>query len=110
MEPKAARIVVVGAGQAGASLVARLRALGHAGPLTLLGAEPHLPYQRPPLSKGYLKGEMALERLFLRPASFFEAEGIALLTGTPATANDRAARTVALADGRELPVASARSS
>ena len=103
MEPKAARIVVVGAGQAGASLVAKLRALGHAGPLTLVGGEPHLPYQRPPLSKGYLKGEMALERLFLRPASFFEAEGITLLTGTPATAIDRAARTVALADGRVLP-------
>ena len=100
MDPKAARIVVVGAGQAGASLVAKLRALGHAGPLTLVGAEPYLPYQRPPLSKGYLKGEMALERLFLRPRSFFEAEGITLLTGTPATAIDRAARTLALADGR----------
>ena len=103
MDPKTARIVVVGAGQAGASLVARLRALGHTGPLTLVGAEPHLPYQRPPLSKGYLKGEMALERLFLRPASFFEAEKIALLLGTPATAIDPAARTLTLADGRALP-------
>ncbi|HET9068080.1 MAG TPA: FAD-dependent oxidoreductase [Amaricoccus sp.] len=103
MQAKAARIVVVGAGQAGASLVARLRALGHTGPLTLVGAEPHLPYQRPPLSKGYLKGEMALERLFLRPPSFFEAENIALLTGTPATAIDRAARTLTLADARTLP-------
>ncbi len=103
MQAKAARIVVVGAGQAGASLVAKLRALGHEGPLTLVGAEPHLPYQRPPLSKGYLKGEMALERLFLRPRSFFEAEGITLLTGTPATAIDRATRTLTLADGRTLP-------
>jgi 3-phenylpropionate/trans-cinnamate dioxygenase ferredoxin reductase subunit len=102
MEAKAARIVVVGAGQAGASLVAKLRALGHRGPLTLVGAEPYPPYQRPPLSKGYLKGEMALERLFLRPASFFEAEEIGLLTGTPAVAIDRAARTLALADGRRL--------
>lgn len=99
----AARIVVVGAGQAGASLVARLRALGHTGPLTLVGAEPHLPYQRPPLSKGYLKGELALERLFLKPAAFFAAEGIDLALGTPATAIDRAARTLALADGRVLP-------
>ncbi|WP_297974384.1 FAD-dependent oxidoreductase [uncultured Amaricoccus sp.] len=103
MDPKAARILVVGAGQAGASLVARLRALGHTGPLTLVGAEPFPPYQRPPLSKGYLKGEMALERLFLRPSSFFDAEGITLLTGTPATAIDRTARTVTLADGRTLP-------
>ena len=82
MEPKQARIVVVGAGQAGASLVAKLRALGHAGPLTLVGDEPDPPYQRPPLSKAYLKGEMALERLFLRPPSFYAAEGITLLTGT----------------------------
>ena len=110
MDPKTARIVVVGAGQAGASLVARLRALGHTGPLTLVGAEPHLPYQRPPLSKGYLKGEMALERLFLRPATFFEAEKIALLLGTPATAIDPADRTLNLADGRALPVVSARRS
>ena len=94
---------MVGAGQAGASLVARLRALGHAGPLTLVGDEPVPPYQRPPLSKAYLKGEMARERLFLRPPSFYEAEGIDLLTGTAAAAIDRAARTVVLADGRRLP-------
>ena len=67
------------------------------------------PYQRPPLSKAYLKGELALERLFLRPASFYAAEGIELLTGVPATAIDRAARTVALADGRTLPGTSWRS-
>ena len=63
---------MVGAGQAGAALVAKLRALGHAGPLTLVGAEPVPPYQRPPLSKGYLKGELARERLFLRPPSFYD--------------------------------------
>jgi 3-phenylpropionate/trans-cinnamate dioxygenase ferredoxin reductase subunit len=103
VDAKTARIVVVGAGQAGASLVARLRALGHAGPLTLVGDEPVPPYQRPPLSKGYLKGELTRERLFLRPPSFYEGEGIALLTGTAATAIDRAAREVALADGRRLP-------
>ncbi len=102
MNSKAARIVVVGAGQAGAALVAKLRALGHAGPLTLIGAEPVLPYQRPPLSKGYLKGELTRERLFLRPASFFEAAGIELVTGTAATAIDRAGRSVILADGRSL--------
>ena len=56
-------IVVVGAGQAGASLVAKLRKDGFDGELTLIGAEPVPPYQRPPLSKGYLLGEMALEKV-----------------------------------------------
>jgi 3-phenylpropionate/trans-cinnamate dioxygenase ferredoxin reductase subunit len=103
MDPMAARIVVVGAGQAGAALVARLRALGHRGPLTLVGVEPDPPYQRPPLSKAYLKGEMARERLWLRPLSFYADGGIELVTGTRAEVIDRATRTVALADGRQLP-------
>jgi 3-phenylpropionate/trans-cinnamate dioxygenase ferredoxin reductase subunit len=103
MDPATAQIVVVGAGQAGASLVARLRALGHTGPLTLVGAEPHPPYQRPPLSKAYLKGELSRDRLLLRPESFYAAENIALVTGTPATAIDRAAHTVTLSNGRTLP-------
>jgi 3-phenylpropionate/trans-cinnamate dioxygenase ferredoxin reductase component len=63
-------IVVIGAGQAGASLVAKLRNSGFDGDLTLIGAEPVPPYQRPPLSKAYLLGEMEPERLFLRPESF----------------------------------------
>ncbi len=103
MEPGSARIVVVGAGQAGASLVAKLRALGHTGPLTLVGAEPHPPYQRPPLSKAYLKGELSRDRLLLRPESFYAAENITLVTGTTAIAIDRAARTVALSNGHTLP-------
>jgi 3-phenylpropionate/trans-cinnamate dioxygenase ferredoxin reductase component len=76
-----AGIVVIGAGQAGASLVAKLRTLGFDGPLTLIGDEPVPPYQRPPLSKKYLLGEMALERLFLRPESFYAEHGIALRLG-----------------------------
>ena len=67
-------IVVIGAGQAGASLVARLRNDGFDGTITLIGAEPHPPYQRPPLSKAYLLGEMEKERLFLRPESFYAGE------------------------------------
>ena len=90
------RIVVVGAGQAGAALVARLRALGHDGPLTLLGDEPVPPYQRPPLSKKYLLGEMNVERLYLRPPSFYADQRIELRTGAPVAAIDRAARTVRL--------------
>ncbi len=92
------RIVVIGAGQAGASLVAKLRGLGFAGEITLIGAEPVPPYQRPPLSKAYLLGEMALERLFLRPESFYADHGIDLRLGQRVTAIDRAARTVALGD------------
>ena len=62
-----AGVVVVGAGQAGSSLVAKLRALGYEGKVTLIGEEHAPPYQRPPLSKKYLLGEMDLERLYLRP-------------------------------------------
>jgi 3-phenylpropionate/trans-cinnamate dioxygenase ferredoxin reductase subunit len=93
-----AGIVVIGAGQAAAALVAKLRALGHAGPLTLVGDEPVAPYQRPPLSKQYLLKEMALDRLFLRGDSFYAEQGITLRLGTPVTAIDRAARTVTVGD------------
>ncbi len=99
MDPKSARIVVVGAGQAGASLVARLRALGHSGPITLIGAEPAPPYQRPPLSKAYLKGEMPRERLYLRPKSFYALEDIRLLTGVRVARIDRAGMAALTDDG-----------
>ena len=88
------RIVVVGGGQAGAALVARLRALGHSGLITLVCEEPRPPYQRPPLSKKYLLGEMAVERLYLRPESFYAESGIELRTGASATGIDRRARTL----------------
>ena len=93
-----AGIVVIGAGQAGASLVAKLRALGHEGPLVLIGDEPVPPYQRPPLSKKYLLGEMELERLFLRPESFYAEQGVSLRLGQPVTRIDAAARQVWLGD------------
>ena len=93
-----AGIVVIGAGQAGSALVAKLRALGFDGPLTLIGDEPAPPYQRPPLSKKYLMGEMELERLYLRPESFYADKGIALHLGTPVTGIDAGARTVTLGD------------
>ena len=62
-------VVVIGAGQAGASLVSKLRDDGYEGAITLVGDEPVPPYQRPPLSKKYLLGEMSAERLYLRPES-----------------------------------------
>jgi 3-phenylpropionate/trans-cinnamate dioxygenase ferredoxin reductase subunit len=87
-------IVVIGAGQAGSSLVAKLRKDGFDGQITLIGAETVPPYQRPPLSKAYLLGDMALERLFLRPESFYADQNIALQLGQPVTAIDPAAKTV----------------
>ena len=95
-------VVVIGAGQAGAALVARLRAGGHVGKITLIGAEDAPPYQRPPLSKGYLMGEMAAERLWLRSAEFYAEHDITLRLGQPVTAIDPAARTVTVG-GESLP-------
>ncbi|MGA1683843.1 MAG: NAD(P)/FAD-dependent oxidoreductase [Gemmobacter sp.] len=97
-----ARIVIVGAGQAGLSLAVRLRALGHDGPIALIGEEPAPPYQRPPLSKAYLKREAGIDRLLLRPQEYFAEAGIELLTGLRVEAIDRAARVV-IAGERRIP-------
>ena len=91
-------VIVIGAGQAGASCVAKLRAGGLDGSITLIGAEAVPPYQRPPLSKAYLMGEMALERLFLRPLSFYDEQGITLRLETQVTGIDPAAQSVSLGD------------
>ncbi len=82
-------IVIVGAGQAGASLAARLRTLGYGGDLTLIGNEPVPPYQRPPLSKAYLLGEIEAERLYLRSTSFWTEQNISLRLGAEVTRIDR---------------------
>lgn len=95
-------IVVIGAGQAGSALCAKLRELGHEGELTLVGEEPVPPYQRPPLSKKYMLGDMALERMFLRPEAFYADRDIALRLGVRAEGIDTGARRVALSDGTRL--------
>jgi 3-phenylpropionate/trans-cinnamate dioxygenase ferredoxin reductase component len=87
-------VVIVGAGQAGAALAAKLRALGHDAAITVIGDEPAPPYQRPPLSKAYLLGEMEAERLWLRGPDFWADNGITLRLGSPVTAVDAVARTV----------------
>ena len=87
-------IVIVGAGQAGASLAQKLRALGYDGAVTLIGEEPVPPYERPPLSKGYLLGEQARERLFLRPEAIYAEKEIGLHLGAPVEAVDVVAKTV----------------
>lgn len=94
-------VVVVGAGQAGSSCVAKLRNSGFEGEMTLIGAETAPPYQRPPLSKGYLLGEMTLERMYLRPESFYSENNIELMLGAEVTGVDARAKTITVG-GREL--------
>ena len=98
----AAGTLIIGAGQGGYQVAASLREAGYAEPVTIVGDEPALPYQRPPLSKAYLLGETTAERLMLRPQSYYEKHAIAVLTGDKAAAIDRAARRVTLASGRTL--------
>ncbi|MEM1272616.1 MAG: FAD-dependent oxidoreductase [Pseudomonadota bacterium] len=93
-----AGIILVGAGQAGASCAAKLRNEGYDGEITLIGEEPVPPYQRPPLSKAYLLGEMPLERLYLRPESYYAEANISLRVDTRVTGIDRAHRRVHLGD------------
>ena len=95
-------VVVIGAGQAGASCVAKLRTLGYEGRITLIGREPAPPYQRPPLSKKYLLGEMTAERLYLRPPNFYAENDIELQLGRDVSAIDPKAQTVTL-DEKTLP-------
>ena len=95
-------IVVIGGGQAGASLVQTLRAEGHQGPITLIGAEPVPPYQRPPLSKKYLLGELPADRLLLKPKSYYGKAGIRLITGQAVSRIDRAQQRVE-AGGEVIP-------
>ncbi|SOH92814.1 3-phenylpropionate/trans-cinnamate dioxygenase ferredoxin reductase subunit [Monaibacterium marinum] len=95
--------IVIGAGQAGAALVAKLRQADPDTPITLIGEEPVPPYQRPPLSKKYLMGEMELERLYLRPESFYTDQRITLRLGTRVASIDRQAKVVVLHDGERLP-------
>jgi 3-phenylpropionate/trans-cinnamate dioxygenase ferredoxin reductase component len=94
-------IIIVGGGQAGATLAQKLRALDYSGDVTLICGEPDLPYERPPLSKAYLMGEMARERLYLRPEAIYAEKNITLRLGTPVTALDTAAQTLSL-DGETL--------
>ncbi|MGD0867763.1 MAG: FAD-dependent oxidoreductase, partial [Rhizomicrobium sp.] len=96
------RIVIIGAGQAGAQAVATLRAEGFAGSIAMVGDEPLAPYQRPPLSKAYLSGALERERLFLKPDAFYTEAKCELILGVGAKAIDRARKSVLLTDGRTL--------
>ena len=88
------RVVIVGAGQAGAALAAKLRSLGHQGEIVMLGDEPAPPYQRPPLSKAYLMGTMEEERLWLRAPEFWAEHAVDIRLGQMVTGIDPAGKTV----------------
>jgi 3-phenylpropionate/trans-cinnamate dioxygenase ferredoxin reductase subunit len=90
------RVVIVGAGQAGAALAAKLRASGHDGQIVMIGDEPAPPYQRPPLSKAYLMGEIGEDRLWLRSAEFYVDNAIDLRLGTRVTGLDPVGKTLSL--------------
>jgi 3-phenylpropionate/trans-cinnamate dioxygenase ferredoxin reductase component len=97
-----ADLIVIGAGQAALTLAETLRRAGDQRSITLLGEEPHPPYQRPPLSKAYLSGKMEKERLWLKPRAWYLDNDITLLTGCKARCIDRHARTVLCDDGRRF--------
>src|SRR5690606_16702619 len=92
-------IVIIGAGHAGGMAAGFLRQYGFEGRLTLIGDEPYLPYQRPPLSKAWLKGEAGLEDLYLRADSFYAERAITTQLNSRVTAINRTARTVRTAAG-----------
>jgi len=93
------QIVIVGSGQGGFQMAASLRQDGFTGKITLIGDEPGVPYQRPPLSKGYMK-EGNADKLALRPAAFYDQNDIDLIEATRVTQIDRDEKTVQLNDGR----------
>ena len=96
-------VVVIGAGLAGAKTVEALREKGYAGALTLIGDEPYLPYERPPLSKDFLQGKAERESVFVHDEQWYADHSVSLLRGTHVTAIHRTARTVVLGDGSEIP-------
>jgi len=98
-----AGVVIAGAGQAGFQLAFSLRSRGYDGPITLIGEEPHIPYQRPPLSKAFLAGKQEVRHLVLRPESYYATQRIDFLAGETVTEIERATRRVKLSSGGAVP-------
>ncbi len=96
-------VVIIGAGHAGGAAAGFLRQYGFEGHITLVGAEPYLPYQRPPLSKAWLKGEASLDDLYLRGDTFYADQNIDAHVNTQAVSIDRTGKTVTLLGGITLP-------
>ena len=95
-------VVIIGAGHAAGQAAASLRQAKYAGDITIVGDEAHIPYQRPPLSKAYLKGDQSADKVYLRAESFYADRNIAMKLSTRATAIDTTAKTVALSTDETL--------
>ena len=94
--------IIIGAGQAAGQLTVSLRSEGFDGRIIMIGEEPYKPYQRPPLSKHYLAGQVGPERVYFRPDDFYEKADVELLLNTRASTIDRAGHTVVLANGNRV--------
>jgi 3-phenylpropionate/trans-cinnamate dioxygenase ferredoxin reductase component len=99
----AAGVVIVGGGQAGFQTASSLRSEGYDGPIQLICEEPHLPYQRPPLSKAFVLGKQDRTRLLLRPETYYQDHDIRLVTGERAVSIDRSARRIKTFSGEQIP-------
>ncbi len=99
---RACDVLIVGSGHAGAQTAIALRQAGFSGSIAIVGEEPELPYERPPLSKDYLAGDKPFERLLIRPASFWAKREITMLTGTRVAAVDPATHSVGTEDGATI--------
>src|SRR3954463_13059368 len=95
--------VIVGGGMAGAKAAETLRSEGFDGRLVLVGAEPERPYERPPLSKDYLRGEVGREKVYVHEESFYADQDIELRLGRSSVGLDASASILALDDGEQLP-------
>ena len=95
-------IIIVGAGHGGAQAAVQLRQSGFGGSIAVIGEEPEIPYERPPLSKNFLAGEKEFERMLIRPAGFWADRGITMLTSTKVTAVDAEAHTLTTAAGDSI--------
>ena len=96
------KIVIAGAGHAAGQLVASLKQHKHAGPIIAVGDEPYVPYQRPPLSKKFLSGDLPAERLNFKPESFYEDDNIELRLGTQVASIDRDGKVLLTSDGEGI--------
>jgi 3-phenylpropionate/trans-cinnamate dioxygenase ferredoxin reductase subunit len=95
-------VLIVGGGHGGAQAAIALRQRHFEGSIAMIGEEPELPYERPPLSKDYFAGEKAFERILIRPAAFWEQRGVTMRTGKRVVAVDPAAHNVSTADGETI--------
>jgi len=95
-------VLIVGAGHGGAQAAVLLRQLGFSGTVAVLGDEPELPYERPPLSKEYMAGDKSFERILIRPESFWAEKNVDMILNSRVSKVDPAAKTVTCTDGREI--------